>query len=225
VAGTDQLFGFAARNFSGGPDAAGADGFDHVAQSMNQRRERKVSTRRVLEWGGVAAGVILIGFGIAAIVMGVNGRSEVRTSLARENIVGTPDSTIAGQKVDTGSEAKAFADVMREHALEATGGRTYAEMGRFVDANGEETDDEAAAATDPETGEPVANQARNIWVTETALSTALNMSYMAEQLSVFGIVVGVALLLSGIGFIVLALGGALRRGDATATTTKPLAVQ
>jgi hypothetical protein len=98
-------------------------------------------------------------------------------------------------------------------------------MGRFVDANGEETDDEAAAATDPETGEPVANQARNIWVTETALSTALNMSYMAEQLSVFGIVVGVALLLSGIGFIVLALGGALRRGDATATTTKPLAVQ
>ena len=33
---------------------------------------------------------------------------------------------------------------------------------------------------------------------------------MAEQLSVFGIVVGVALLLAGIGFAILAIGGALR---------------
>ena len=48
--------------------------------------------------------------------------------LAREQIVGTPDSTIPGQKVDTGSEAKAFAAVMRKHTLEATGGQTYAQM-------------------------------------------------------------------------------------------------
>jgi hypothetical protein len=47
-------------------------------------------------------------------------------------------------------------------------------------------------------------------VTETALATALNMSYMAEQLALFGIVVGVALLLTGIGFVVLSLGGAIR---------------
>jgi hypothetical protein len=47
------------------------------------------------------------------------------------------------------------------------------------------------------------------------------MTYMAEQLSLFGMVVGVALLLSGIGFIILALGGALRRrewGPAAAST-------
>jgi hypothetical protein len=36
---------------------------------------------------------------------------------------------------------------------------------------------------------------------------------MAEQLSVFGIVVGVALLLSGIGFAILAIGGALRNPE------------
>lgn len=131
-----------------------------------------------------------------------------------ENIVGTPDSTIPGQKVDTGAEAKAFADVMREHTLEATGGKTYAEMGRFLDASANETNDEAAAAKDSETGEPVANGARNIWVTETALTTALNMSFMAERLAVFGIVVGVALLLTGVGFVILALGGALRRAAA-----------
>ena len=45
-------------------------------------------------------------------------------------------------------------------------------------------------------------------MTETALSTALNASYMAESLSLFGIVVGIALLLSGIGFGILAAGGA-----------------
>jgi hypothetical protein len=37
-----------------------------------------------------------------------------------------------------------------------------------------------------------------VWVTETALTTALNMAYMAEQLALFGIVVGVALLLAGV---------------------------
>ena len=47
-------------------------------------------------------------------------------------------------------------------------------------------------------------------VTATALETALNTSYMAEQLALFGIVVGVALLLAGIGFVVLAVGGTLR---------------
>ncbi len=47
-------------------------------------------------------------------------------------------------------------------------------------------------------------------MTETALTTALNTSYMAEQLSLFGLVVGVALLLSGFGFAILSIGGALR---------------
>jgi len=50
-------------------------------------------------------------------------------------------------------------------------------------------------------------------VTETALATALNMSYMAEQLSLFSIVIGVALLLAGLGFGILAIGGALRNPE------------
>jgi hypothetical protein len=51
-----------------------------------------------------------------------------------------------------------------------------------------------------------------VWVTETALSTAVNVSYMATQLSLFSLVVGIALLLAGVGFIVLAVGGTLKRG-------------
>ena len=171
---------------------------------------------KLFQYGGIAASIVLIAFGIGSIYMGFDGRDRVRSDLAREQIVGTPDSTIPGQKVDTGDEARAFANVMRKHALEATGGQTYAQMGRFLDSQGNPTNDEAAAAKDPKTGQPVENGARNLWVTETALSTALNMSYMAERLAVFGIVVGIALTLSGIGFIVLALGGALRRSSTDA---------
>ena len=104
--------------------------------------------------GGIAASILLIAFGIGAVVIGAVGRDTVRTDLAREQIVGTPDSTIPGQKVDTGGEAKAFAAVMREHTLAATDGKTYAEMDRFLDAGGKPTYDEATAANDPKPASP-----------------------------------------------------------------------
>lgn len=157
--------------------------------------------------GGVISSLVLIAFGIAAIAMGVNGRTEVQNSIAREKIVGTPDAgSIANKPINTGDRAKKFAVVMRKHTLEATGDRTYAQMGRFLTATGKETDDPKAAAIDPKTKQPVENQARNIWVTSTALTTALNTSYFAEQVSVFAIIMGVALLLTGIGFAVLVFG-------------------
>ncbi|MDQ2910060.1 MAG: hypothetical protein M3R39_03450 [Actinomycetota bacterium] len=201
--------------------------------------------RKFFEIGGVVAAVILIAFGIASIVMGVNGRNTVQTSLKQEQIVGTPDMTpaaiaaeakkaglpstidmptvsVAGKAINNGERARAFASYMRIHALEATGGLTYAQMGRFVakpDTPAKLTDGHGAtsveqyALVDPKTTRPVENGARNLWVTETALSTALNTSYMAEQVSLFGIVMGVALLLAGIGFSILAIGGALRNPE------------
>ena len=173
--------------------------------------------RKFLEVGGIVAGVVLIAFGIGAIYMGVDGRSTVRDSLKQEQIVfGSIDdpavakhaSEWADEQLKTGEQARAFALVMRDHALESADGLTYAQMGRYVSASDPDnpagTSDEEAALKD-EKGNPVSNSARNTWITETALSTALNMSYMAEQLALFGIVVGVALLLAGIGFIILAL--------------------
>jgi F0F1-type ATP synthase membrane subunit c/vacuolar-type H+-ATPase subunit K len=201
--------------------------------------------RKALEIGGIVAAAVLVAFGIAAVVMGVNGRSTVRDSLKLEQIVGSPDMTpaaitaeakqaglkefqvpsrsVAGKPIDSGDRARAFAGYMRVHTLEATGGLTYAQMGRYLakpDAPKKVTDghggtnDTAYAATDPKSGQPASNGARDIWVTETALTTALNTSYMAEQLSLFGLVVGIALLLAGIGFGILAVGGALRNETA-----------
>ena len=172
--------------------------------------------RKLLQYGGIAASIVLIAFGIGAIYTGFDGRSQVRNDLAAEQIVGTDDSTIPGQKVDTGSEAQAFALVIRKHTLEATGGQTYAQMDRFLDANGKPTGDEKLAAINPATGKPVENGLRNMWINATALSTALNTAFFAERVGVFGIVMGIALLLTGIGFLILTLGGALRRREVVA---------
>ncbi len=179
--------------------------------------------RKLFELGGIVAGIVLVIFGAAAIYMGVDGRATVRDSLKQEQIVfgAADDPAIAkyasqwsDEQVTNGTQARAFAQVIHEHALEGSDGLTYAQMGRFVSAADSEsaagTSDEAAALKD-EKGQPVSNSARNTWVTATALSTALNVSYMAEQMALFGIVVGIALLLAGLGFIILALGGALSR--------------
>src|SRR6185312_5745137 len=110
-----------------------------------------------------------------------------------------PTTPVAGQAINNGARAHAFAGYMRIHALEASGGLTYAQMPRYATADGKGTNDAATALK--QDGRPVDNAARTVWINETALSTALNTSYMAEQLAMFGLVVGVALLLSGVGFI------------------------
>ena len=209
--------------------------------------------RKALEIGGFIAAAVLIAFGVAAIVMGVNGRSTVNNSLSHEYIVGSSDMTpsaikaeakqagiysavkdwptksVANQKIDTGDRARAFAGYMRIHALEASGGLTYAQQGRYVAKPGTPakfTDGQGAtsidkyAVVDPKTKQPVENGRRNLWVTETALTTALNTSYMASQLSLFGIVVGIALLLTGIGFAILAGVGALRNPETVLSVAK-----
>jgi hypothetical protein len=130
----------------------------------------------------------------------------------------TPTCSVAGKQVSNGTQARCFAEYMRIHTFGATSGLTYSQMGRFIakpntpiqytDGLGG-TSDEKYAAMDPKTQQPVNNGRRDIWVTYTALTTALNSSYMASKLALFGLVVGIALLLAGIGFAILALGGAL----------------
>ena len=172
---------------------------------------------RLLRIGGYASGGVLIVFGVAVIALGIWGFNFTRDHIEREGIIfgSIEDPAVAehapdwaGEPVDTGRKALAQAEIMREHTLSNTGGLTYAEMGRYVSAADPDdpagTNDEAAAATD-ESGQPISNSARNIWVTETALATALDMGFMSEMLSIFSIVVGIALLLTGIGFVILAL--------------------
>ena len=188
--------------------------------------------RKLFEIGGFAATAVLVVFGVIAIVMGVNGRSTVHSSLALEQIVGTtdmnataiaaeakkaglpasltlPTADIAGKPINTGQRARDFASYMRIHALEASGGLTYAQLPRFATKDGKGTNDEALALKSA-SGQPLDNPVRATWITETALTTALNASFLAENVALFGIVVGIALLLTGLGFGVLVIGGSLR---------------
>jgi hypothetical protein len=158
----------------------------------------------ILRYAGVAASIVLIAIGITSVAVGFSGRDRVRDDLAREQIVGTPDmGDIANKKIDTGSKAQEFAKGMRRHTLEATDGKTYSQMPRFAGKSGQPTNDEKAAAVDPKSGKPQDNPARQIWITETALSTALNTAYFAESVSVFAIAIGFGLILIGIGFLVV----------------------
>jgi hypothetical protein len=187
--------------------------------------------------GGYLAATVLIVLGVAVAVVGIVGRSYVQDQLSNEAIVGSDDMTpeateaaiqeaglenvsapscsVAGEEVDTGKEAKCFADYMRIHTLESTGGKTYAQMPQFATEDGAGTGDAAEAQKNPD-GSPMSNPARQIWVTETALTNALYTSYFAENVALFAIIVGIALLLVGIGFVVLTRSARRRAPDPAA---------
>jgi hypothetical protein len=177
------------------------------------------SPSRTRKLAGIAAALVLVVFGAAAIVKGVDGRSTVHDSLALEAVKGEagmtpsviagkakaaglkavelPTCSVEGKAITNGTDARCFAQYMRVDALLASGGKTYAQMPRYASKDGKGTNDLAAAITFPN-GAGMPNPARNVWITETALTTALNTSYMAEQISLFGIAVGGAFLLVGL---------------------------
>ena len=110
--------------------------------------------------GGIVAGLALMGFGVGAVLTGLAGRQEVSDTIKREQIVGTPDMTpsLIARQDEGGRSRCRVADVqrrrqghherrrrqvlrryMRIHALEATGGKTYAQMPQYASANGRGT--------------------------------------------------------------------------------------
>ena len=112
--------------------------------------------RRILEIGGIIAGTLMIAFGVGALVMSINARNTVSNEVTAEQIVGSadmnpaaikvamkeaglknvaaPTCNVADQAIENGSDARCFAQYMRIHALESSGGLTYSQMGRFVAA-------------------------------------------------------------------------------------------
>jgi hypothetical protein len=190
---------------------------------------KEISNRRRLFWaGGLVAGVLLIVAGGLWIWQGADARQEVKDTISREQIEGSPDMSratfedqvppgvtlptcdVAGEAITTGEEARCFAEWMRVHALVATGGRTFSEMGRYLDEQGNEVNSQDEAAIDATTGRPVENGARNLWVNQRALATGLELAFVGEQVSLFSIATGALFLVIGIGLLVmLTVGGVL----------------
>lgn len=189
--------------------------------------------RIVLPYVAIALGVITIFAGIYALLQGANAKSDVRDKLADQNITLTDDAAEIvegaepGALVDDPTTAEAMAEIINAHALEATGGLTYSEMGRFATENGEPagTNDPEQAATGPN-GQPLPNPARNTAFQAAALQTSLYSSFMGFKVAdfvqgfgLFAVAVGIFMVFAGVAFsgaahILFGEGGtAARRRD------------
>lgn len=117
--------------------------------------------------------------GIVLVIGGVWGICFTYTNIVREKIVTPADAAIPEQPVRGPFTLKAQADIIRHHTLDTTGGKTYAEMSR----------------QDP---------ARDIWITATTLTTALNLGILTYVFSGLIILLGGISIWTGVVFRALA---------------------
>jgi len=139
--------------------------------------------------GAIVFGFVLVGAGGFMVLEGRAAHDEVSTTLAEERIITSEDAAIPLAAVDSAAEAKAQADIIREHALATTGGKTYAELDR----------------EDP---------ARAVYLNSVTLRTALMESYLAFKVS--ELVVGLGAIVALLGLSHVALGvylGLLTRSE------------
>lgn len=144
--------------------------------------------------------VMAIIVGMILIIGGIWGIYFTHNNIVQEKIVTPADASIPNQSVRGPLTLKAQVDIIREHALKSTDGKTFAEMPRQIpvlDQNGNPVLD-----TD---GQPVmeTNTARDIWITVTALTTALNLGILTYVFSALIILFGLVSVWTGIIFCVL----------------------
>ncbi len=123
--------------------------------------------KKLFAYGGIAASVILVAFGIGAIVIGVTGLNTVRDELTAQKITAIDAAELTNGKLHawSGDHDRRGGEGLRgrhgaPHARGDEGAVRYAEMGRFLTTAGKDTNDEALAAKTPE-GRPVENGLRN----------------------------------------------------------------
>jgi len=148
-------------------------------------------------------GLVLVGAGIYTTSRGFQAKDDVKTELVAQNITTPDDASMPGVQVNSAATAESMARVINHHALEASGGLTYSELGRFAAADGNTAGtNDATKATLDAAGKPVANPIRNTAFQASALETSLWSSVLA--FNVADLVVGLGLM---IAFLGLAIGG------------------
>lgn len=127
-------------------------------------------------------GVVFLFAGGYTTYRGFDAKQMVRDELVAQRITTPEDASIPNAIVDDPATAKSMADIIDEHALKATGGKTYSEMDR----------EDPARAT--------AFQA-------SALRTSLYTSVMAFNLG--DLVIGLGFMIAVLGIAVGGVGIAL----------------
>src|SRR5215211_2831282 len=139
--------------------------------------------KTIAKWawlGAVLFGIVLAGAGLFMMMQGKSAHDDVRDTLSSERIVAAEDAGVPAAPVTGPEEAKAQADVIREHVLSLTGGKTYAELAR----------------DDPN---------RNTYLQSITLRTALMESYLAFKISDLVVGIGAIVVLLGLSHVVLGL--------------------
>jgi hypothetical protein len=156
----------------------------------------------------IVLGVVFLAAGSYTVYRGFDAKDQVKEELVAQNITTPDDASIPGVQVNSISTARSMADIIDTHARESADGLTYAQLGRFMAANGDVagTSNAEEALLDDQ-GNPVPNGLRNSAFQASALRTSLYTSVMAFEIS--NLVVGLGLMIVVLGFAVGGLGVAL----------------
>lgn len=148
----------------------------------------------------VISSVLAILAGLILVAGGVWGIYFTYKNVASEKIVTPQDASIPEKPVLGVFTLKAQADIIREHTLKMTGGKTFGEMPRQIP----KVDEKGNPVLDAE-GKPImtANTARDIWITATTLITALHLGIFAYVFSGMVLLFGLVSIWTGIVFYTL----------------------
>jgi hypothetical protein len=148
---------------------------------------------------GLTAALLLVA-GPAMVVQGLVGRRTVSRELVQQRICFPSDSGLpaglhryASMPVHTGTQARAFSDLIAVHVMKATDGRTYAEIADEWTAGGR-TDERLA-------------QLRETAFMGQSLRGALLGAYQAWQITLLVIALGAVFTALGMTFLALAVQG------------------
>ena len=144
--------------------------------------------------------VVMLVLGIGSVLGGAGGAIYTYNQAVAQNVTTPDDAVITEAPVRGPFTMWAQADIINTHQLESTEGLYYAEMPRQIPQL-----DEAGNPVLDETGAQVmvSNPARATWITATALISALNLGILAYALATFAVVVGLAMIGSGVTFLAL----------------------
>lgn len=148
--------------------------------------------------------VLAIGVGIVMVIGALWGISFTYKNIAQEKITTPADASIPEKPVRGPFTLKAQADIIRDHTLESTEGKTFAEMPRQIP----KLDEKGKQVLGPD-GKPAmtANTAREIWITATTLTTALNLGIISYVFSGLILLFGCISIWTGIVFYALSKRG------------------
>jgi|GEM_PF-422098 len=128
--------------------------------------------RRFIWLAAVILGLMFIGAGAYMVSEGLSAKNDVRDTLVAEQVTTAKDASIPNVPVDDSATALSQANIIREHSLTTTGGKTYAQLPR----------------DDPN---------RAVYLDGVTLRTALTQAYMGFKVADLVMGVGVIVLVVG----------------------------